>query len=69
MESISAIQKQPGPGVTAELGERDGLETWQEAMLQASVGGAHGNVTKNGVEPSADVGELMIEEVTMPVLM
>lgn len=55
--------------MTVELGERDGLETWQEAMLQASVDGAHGNVTKNGVESSADVGELMIEEVTMPILM
>lgn len=33
VESISAIQKQLGPDVTVELGERDGLETWQEAML------------------------------------
>lgn len=39
------MQKQPGPGVTVELGERDGLGTWREAMLQASVDGAHGNVT------------------------
>lgn len=69
MESISAIQKQWGPGVTVDLGERDGLGTWQEAMLQAPVSGAHGNVTKNGVEPSADVEELMIEEVIMPILM
>lgn len=46
VESISAIQKQQGPGVTVELGERDGLGTWQEAMLQAPpVSGAHGNVT------------------------
>lgn len=45
MEYISAIQKQRGTGVTVELGERDGLGTWQEAMLQAPVSGAHGNVT------------------------
>lgn len=45
VEPIPTMQKQPGLGVTVELGERRGLETWQEAMFQASANGALENVT------------------------